>query len=33
MIQKDINFIMIDQYNDHEFMRIRKNLIKFYIPK
>ena len=26
-------FIMIDKYNDHEFMRIRKNFDQIYIPK
>ena len=25
--------IMIDKYNDHEFMRIRKNLDQIYISK
>ena len=25
--------IMIDKYNDHEFMRIRKNFDQIYIPK
>ena len=24
---------MIDKYNDHEFMRIRKNFHQIYIPK
>ena len=26
-------FIMIDKYNEHEFMRIRKNFDQIYIPK
>ena len=26
-------FIIIDKYNDHEFMRIRKNFDPIYIPK
>ena len=26
-------FIMIDKYNDHEFMKIRKNFDQIYIPK
>ena len=26
-------FIMIDKYNEHEFMRIRKNFDHIYIPK
>ena len=26
-------FIMIDKYNDHEFMRIRKNFDEICIPK
>ena len=26
---KRYEFIMIDKYNEHEFMKIRKNLIKF----
>ena len=30
---KRYEFIMIDKYNDHEFMRIRKNFDKIYIPK
>ena len=27
------DFLMIDKYNDHEFMRIRKNFYQIYIPK
>ena len=30
---KRYEFIMIDKYNDHEFMRIRKNFDQIYIPK
>ena len=26
-------FIMIDKYNEHEFMKIRKNFDQIYIPK
>ena len=26
-------FIIIDEYNEHEFMRIRKNFDQIYIPK
>ena len=26
-------FIMIDKYNEYEFMRIRKNFDQIYIPK
>ena len=26
-------FIMIDKYNEHDFMRIRKNFDEIYIPK
>ena len=26
-------FIMIDEYNEHEFMRIQKNFDQIYIPK
>ena len=26
-------FIMIDKYNEHDFMRIRKNFDQIYIPK
>ena len=27
------DFLMIDKYNDHEFMRIRKNFDQIYIPR
>ena len=30
---KRFEFIMIDKYNDHEFMRIRKKFDQIYIPK
>ena len=30
---KRYEFIMIDKYNEHEFMRIRKNFDQIYIPK
>ena len=30
---KRYEFIMIDRYNEHEFMRIRKNFDQIYIPK
>ena len=30
---KRYEFIMIDKYNEHEFMRIRKNFERIYIPK
>ena len=30
---KKYEFIMIDKYNEHEFMRIRKNFDQIYIPK
>ena len=30
---KRYEFIMIDKYNDHEFMRIRKNFNQIHIPK
>ena len=30
---KRYEFIMIDKCNEHEFMRIRKNLDQIYIPK
>ena len=30
---KRYEFIVIDRYNDHEFMRIRKNFDQIYIPK
>ena len=30
---KRYEFIMIDKYNEHEFMRIRKNFEQIYIPK
>ena len=30
---KRYEFIMIDKYNENEFMRIRKNLDQIYIPK
>ena len=30
---KRYEFIMIDKYNVHEFMRIRKNFDQIYIPK
>ena len=30
---KRYEFIMIDKYNDHEFMRIHKNFDQIYIPK
>ena len=26
-------FIMIDKYNEHEFLRIRKNFDQIYIPE
>ena len=30
---KRYEFIMIDKYNENEFMRIRKNFDQIYIPK
>ena len=30
---KRYEFNMIDKYNEHEFMRIRKNFEQIYIPK
>ena len=30
---KKYEFILIDKYNDHKFMRIRKNLDQIYICK
>ena len=30
---KKYEFILIDKYYDHKFMRIRKNLDQIYIPK
>ena len=30
---KRCEFIMIDKYNEHEFMRICKNFEQIYIPK
>ena len=27
------DFLMIDKYNEHEFMRIRKNFDRIYIPR
>ena len=30
---KKYEFILIDKYNDHKFMRIRKNLDQIYISK
>ena len=30
---KRYEFIMIDRYNENEFMRIRKNFDQIYIPK
>ena len=30
---KKYEFILIDKYNEHEFMRIRKNLNQIYICK
>ena len=30
---KRYKFIMIDKYNEHEFMTIRKNFDQIYIPK
>ena len=33
MILKRYELIMIDKYNENEFMRIRKNFDQIYIPK
>ena len=30
---KKYEFIMIDKYNEHEFIKIRKNFDQIYIPK
>ena len=30
---KRYEFIMIDRYNEHEFMRIGKNFYQIYVPK
>ena len=30
---KRYEFIMIDKYNEHEFIKIRKNFEQIYIPK
>ena len=30
---KKFEFIMIDKYNEHDFMSIRKNFDQIYIPK